>query len=143
MVRLRSKRWAGAGLLVVLAAASAIARPEVPAQAATGSEVRSYNDRLLEVFGRLVALPEDAAAKTSIRSQASVVLRERAKALASWIRENPSQALSLAFSEDLRSRLRNAFPDSAQMLETAGVWEGPVETLVEDGPDFKTHRTYH
>jgi hypothetical protein len=31
----------------------------------------------------------------------------------------------------LRSRLRNAFPESAMLLQSSGSWEGPVEYLIE------------
>jgi M6 family metalloprotease-like protein/uncharacterized repeat protein (TIGR01451 family) len=112
------------------------AQREIP-----GSQLRSLNNQLLQVYAQLQALPAgERAAASNIRSQASTVISRRSAALESLIERNPSQALSLAFSEDLLSNLRRAFPQSALQLEESGHWEGSVEFLVEDGADLKSHR---
>jgi len=109
-----------------------------------GQQVRSLNNQLLQVYARLAALPNpQAAAAIAERSQAASVIQQRAVTLQKLIQQNPSEALSLAFSEDLLSGLRNTFPESAKSLESVGSWEGPLEYFIEDGSDLKTYRKHY
>jgi M6 family metalloprotease-like protein len=118
-----------------LVAAGSAQQPNNPSQ-----QVRSLNNQLLQVFSRLNSLQASSPSAATERSRGASVIRDRSAALEELIRQNPSQALSLAFSEDVLFRLKNAFPESASLLESTGEWEGPVEYWIEDAADLKTHR---
>ena len=106
-------------------------------------QVRNLNNQLLEVYTRLLSLPGGASAAAIERSHAASVIKERAAALQSLIREEPEQALLLAFPQDLLTELAEAFPQSAADLETAGEWEGTMSVIVEDAADLTNHRTFY
>jgi M6 family metalloprotease-like protein len=102
--------------------------------------MRALNNQLLEVYARLANLPGRAPESAQ---QAATVIGQRANMLEALIRENPAEALSFAFSQDLLGDLARAFPVSASELETVGEWEGPIEVTVEDGINLLSHRMIH
>jgi M6 family metalloprotease-like protein len=104
--------------------------------------VRSLNNQLLQVYARLGALSNSEAAAVALRSQGAEIIKQRAAALMELIQQSPSQALSIAFSDDVLSRLRKAFPESITSLESVGSWQGATEYLIEDGADFKTYQKH-
>ena len=59
--------------------------------------------------------------------------------LASLIVENPSRALTFAFSPELLADLAAKFPQSAGLLEVHGTWQGRIEMWVAD--DFAQNRS--
>ncbi len=81
-----------------------------------------------------------AAGAPGLRAQTANVIRQRASALSALIEQNPVEALRLALPDDVLSELAAAFPEGLAQLETRGTWEGPIEDIVEDGEDFRTHR---
>jgi len=110
-----------------------------PSPHGRGPEVRNLNGKLLEAFERLQNLPDNA--KASERSHAARVIAERAEALEALIKEDPREAVSLAFSSDLLADLKLEVPDSAEQLESVGEWLGPVNATVADGEDLTSHQT--
>src|SRR5262249_48965292 len=105
------------------------------------AHVRSLNSELLQVYGRWLSVPkDDAKAVSAIQSQPIKTISDRAAALEQLIQRTPSQALSLALSEDLLSRLAAAFPQSRTRLESYGTWEGAIEYQIEDDLSTNTHR---
>jgi M6 family metalloprotease-like protein len=115
------------GLLLILALMAA------PLWAQDNSNsVRALNARLLQLHGDVRSARGSEAA--GIRSQSAAVIAERASALTSLMREDPRQALALAFSQDLLDDLKSKFPDSASQLEQHGVWEGTSTHVIFDDP---------
>src|SRR5439155_13067578 len=99
------------GFLVALSAASV--QPFQAQKNEQSARVRSFNSELLQVYARwLSLLKDDTRAVTAIQSQAGKTISDRATALELLIQQSPSEALSLAFSDDLLSRLAAAFPQS-------------------------------
>src|ERR1051325_3350492 len=92
--------------------------------------LRALNNNLLQLHGRAQEAP--ASTLADLRSQAAVVSKDRAAVLETLIRQSPSDALALAFSQDTITRLAETFPQSAGQLEAQGKWQGPVEYLVFD-----------
>ena len=127
------------GFLVALSAASV--QPFQAQKNEQSARVRSFNSELLQVYARWLSLPkDDTRAVTAIQSQAGKTISDRATALELLIQQSPSEALSLAFSDDLLSRLAAAFPQSRTRLESYGTWEGAIEYQIEDNLSTKTHR---
>ena len=127
------------GFLVALSAASV--QPFQAQKNEQSARVRSFNSELLQVYARwLSLLKDDTRAVTAIQSQAGKTISDRATALELLIQQSPSEALSLAFSDDLLSRLAAAFPQSRTRLESYGTWEGAIEYQIEDNLNTKTHR---
>jgi len=62
-------------------------------------------------------------------------LRQRAGELAALIQDDPARALSVAFSAETVAELAAKYPDSADVLEQPGNWEGPVQRWTFDYPD--------
>ena len=106
-------------------------------QTTGGGRVRELNNQLLQAYAELQSSPTVAG---SIRAQAAALFQQRAGALASLIEQNPEEALRLAFPADLLSELAAAFPGARPHLESHGRWEGPIEYIIEDSVDFKSHR---
>ena len=101
--------------------------------------VRSLNNSLLRVHGQLQAAAGNQAA--ALRSQGGTIIEQRTSALSALIEQDASQALQLAFSDDLLATLAAAFPQSASSLESRGVFEGPIEYVILDDPTLQRHRT--
>src|SRR5262245_23446278 len=91
--------------LVLLARTSGI-----QAQGPPPANLRNLNEQLLNVYARLLAVPDHAG---EARRQAAVIMQQRINALASLIQQNPSEALALAFNDDLLSEIAAAFPESS------------------------------
>ena len=100
--------------------------------------VRSMNNELLQLYAELQSSPGGGVG--AMRQQAAALIEQRVSALASLIEQDPAEALRLAFPADVVSDLASAFPGARRQLETHGTWEGPIEYIIEDGPDYKTHR---
>ena len=96
------------------------------------NNVRALNARLLQLHGAIQSA--GASEASALRSQASGVITERAAALTGLIRENPGQALGLAFSQDLLDDLKSKFPEAASQLEQHGQWAGTSTHLIFDNP---------
>jgi len=91
-------------------------------------QVRALNAQLLQLYGLVQSA--GAGQAEALRGQAAPVIEQRAQALSALIQQNPKEALTLAFSEDLLAALRNSFPQSAGSLESHGTWEGLMDYLV-------------
>lgn len=107
------------------------------------SRVRALNNSVLDLHGKMLKIPPGLAnenTKRSIRAQANLVLKDRYASLSELIEADPNEALSLAFSEDLRAKLAAAFPDSTGLLETAGTWTGTLEYIIIDDANLNEHR---
>lgn len=128
-------------LLFAQAVLTTAQQPSEPGSA-RGIQARSLNNQLLEVYSRLLNLPRGDSAET-LRGQAAAIIGQRAGVLEALIRENPAEAISLAFTQDLLTDLAKAFPESAEQLESLTEWEGPLEVTVEDDANFQTARTIH
>jgi len=102
-------------------------------------KMRGLNNKLLGVHAQL----QDSGKGSSqaLRSQAAPIIAERAAVLNALIAENPSEALKLAFSQDLLDTLKASFPQSAGQLESHGVWTAPVEHFVFDDPSMTVRRS--
>jgi hypothetical protein len=97
------------------------------------------NTQLLKIHAQLLrSSPSEAV---MWRSQAAPVIEQRSAALSALAGEDPSQALSLAFSPGLLAELAAAFPQSAGRLESRGVWTGPIEYVVIDEVNLAEHRS--
>src|SRR5688572_19245814 len=109
------------------------------AQESPGSaRVRQLGDQLLQALGRFQSA--HPAGQSAIRSEASALIQERAAALAALVEDNPAAALRRSFPADVAARLSAAFPSAAAQIESHGMWEGPIEYIVEDDQDFARHR---
>ena len=102
------------------------------------SRLRSLNNQLLTMYGRLLSSPAGDA--SALRSQAATVIEQRAAILGNMIQTDPAKALGLAFSQDLLANLAGAFPQSASQLESAGTWEGQLNWVVAMKPDLINYR---
>lgn len=100
--------------------------------------VRNLNNRVLQLHA--AAQKATPAQIGAIRSQAAPVLAERAAALEALIRRNPSEAIGLAFSQDILTDLAARFPGSANALEKQGAWEGVSDHLIFDDPARQVRR---
>lgn len=98
------------------------------------ARIRDWNNRLLNLS------PESKPAAKTPRSTVAAspareILAGRAAELLALMREHPREALAIAFSQDLASRLREEYPDDSDLLETHGVWEGAANYVVLDDHD--------
>ena len=96
------------------------------------------NNSLLRLHGLLQAATS-ANQVASLRSQAAPLLEERLGALSALIEQDASEAISLAFSEDLLAELAVAFPHSVSRLESHGVWQGTLEYNLIDDAQMSKH----
>ncbi|MBF8305578.1 MAG: assoc protein, partial [Acidobacteria bacterium] len=100
--------------------------------------VRSLNNSVLQIHGQLQSAGQGAAA--GLRAQGETLLAQRSAALSALIEQDASQALQLAFSDDLLATLAAAFPQSAASLESRGAFEGPIEYVILDDHTLGRHR---
>ena len=108
-------------------------------QNARGGRVRSMNNQLLELHSRAQSDPGNGA---SLRGQATDLMQQRVEALAELIEQDPAEALRVAFPSDVLSDLDSSFPGARAHLESRGRWEGPIEYVVADSDDFRSHRNF-
>jgi hypothetical protein len=103
----------------------------IPASAqSVQGQLNGLSNALLTLYGQtLGASPADAA---EARRQAVDVIEERAAALEALVQADPEAALAAGFSSDLLETLSNAFPDSANGLESRGTWTGTYEVEIGD-----------
>src|SRR5881396_3320782 len=120
-------------LTLMLAAPGLFAQNNPPA-----AGLRSLNNQLLGIYGRLLSSPAGEA--IALRSQAAQLIQERAALLGDMIETDTAQAMGLAFSQDLLANLAAAFPDSASRLESTGTWEGQLDWVVAMKPDLVNYR---
>ncbi len=120
-------------LTLMLAAPGLFAQNNPPA-----ARLRSLNNQLLGIYGRLLSSPAGEA--IPLRSQGAQVIQERAALLGEMIETDTAQALGLALSQDLLAKLAAAFPDSASRLESTGIWEGQLDWVVAMKPDLVNYR---
>ena len=97
------------------------------------------NDQLLELHAQAQSDPRNGA---SLRGQATDLMQQRVEALAELIEQDPAEALRVAFPSDVLSDLDSSFPGARAHLESRGRWEGPIEYVVADSDDFRSHRTF-
>jgi M6 family metalloprotease-like protein len=105
-------------------------------QPARAEEVRALNTQVLRLHGQQLG-----GADRTTRREAVRAIGDRAVALEALIRENPAEALRLAFSQDLLDALAAAFPEAAGNIESHGAWEGPAEVLVIDEATMQSSTT--
>jgi M6 family metalloprotease-like protein len=126
----------------VLTASLAIGILPLSAQSENPVErLSALNDSLLQAHARTRGA--NPATTVELRRDAARVIRRRAAALRELAEQNPAEALRRSLSPEALQELAGAFPEEAAMLELRGSWRGPVETVVFDSDDMKTHRTVH
>ena len=103
-----------------------------------GAQLRGLNDQLLRIHGQMQQISPDRW--QPLREEASPVIAQRFAALSAMIQQNPTEALSFAFSPELAADLAAKFPGSVSSLETNGTWRGPVERWAFDSADWKSSR---
>ena len=108
-------------------------------ESSQAARVRALNNSLLQLHGEMQGSPSEA---TAIRSEAPIVIAQRAAALKALIEDNPRVALSFAFSPELLADLATKFPTSASSLESHTTVSGPVEHWIADYPN-KTSRSQY
>src|SRR5688572_6446168 len=131
----KMSRWSSAfvlGALLLLA----LETGSVAQQSERSRGVRSQNNQVLQLLAQLQENPGNPG----VREQAAELLEARIAVLAALIEQDPSEAVRLAFPTDVLSDLASAFPAARRQLEAHGTWEGPIEYIVEDSADFRTHR---
>jgi M6 family metalloprotease-like protein len=106
-------------------------------QKPAGGKVQELNSQVLQAYGQFQSSP---AAANGRRAEITALLEQRAAALESLIAQNPAEALRVAFSADVVTELAAAFPGARRSLESHGRWEGPIEYIIEDSTDFRSHR---
>jgi M6 family metalloprotease-like protein len=99
-------------------------------------EVRQNTSHLLKAMSQVESLPANQRANE--RARAAPVFAARAEALEALIQSSPSEALGLALPAETLASLAAAFPDSAQLLETRGTWQGEVEYTILDSHDLSS-----
>ncbi len=104
-----------------------------------GGRVRSMNNQLLELHSRAQSDPRNGA---SLSGQATDLMQQRVEALAELIEQDPAEALRVAFPSDVLSDLDSSFPGARAHLESRGRWEGPIEYVVADSDDFRSHQNF-
>ncbi len=104
------------------------------------NRVRGLNGQLLQIYAQLQAAPPPTNA-TALRARAEAMLQDRLLALAALIATNPAEAERLALPVDVAADFATAFPGARAQIEARGVWQGPIEYVIEDGADFRSHRT--
>src|SRR5205823_13939482 len=97
-------------LTLMLAAPGLFAQNNPPA-----ARLRSLNNQLLGIYGRLLSTPAGEA--IALRSQAAQLIQERAALLGEMIQTDTAHALGLAFSQDFLAQLAAALPVSAPRLD--------------------------
>jgi M6 family metalloprotease-like protein len=102
------------------------------------NNVRGLNGKALQAQAALHRA--DAAAAAQVRADAATIFAERAAALTALIKENPQEALGLAFSKELRDELAREFPASASNLEEEGEWTGSSDHLIFDDPERQVRK---
>jgi M6 family metalloprotease-like protein len=125
-----------AGILLVVTSSMCQLRGQ---SSELSERVRGFNNSVLELHGRMRSEAQTATSRQS----GLATLRNRAAALRALARQNPAEALRQSFAPEALNELATAFPGSAGLLESHGVWRGETETIVEDSADMKTHRVVH
>ncbi|HEY3835062.1 MAG TPA: NEW3 domain-containing protein [Bryobacteraceae bacterium] len=100
--------------------------------------VRSLNGSLLRLHGDTHGASPSQLAE--LRRQAHATIQQRAAALESLIQNDPDSALKLGFSSELISELKSRFPQSAELLESYGEWEGPATYWVLDDASLRSSK---
>lgn len=100
--------------------------------------VRQLNNELLRLHGLMQrAAPAEQAV---LRGQAAPVIERREAALSAAVAENPGEALRVGFPQNLLADLASKFPQASARLESRASWSGRLESIIEDGVNFTTHR---
>ena len=121
-----------------VAAVSWLAVPIRSQESDGANRVRGLSGQALQVHAQL---QDGAGARSaSLRSQLEALLQDRGATLAALAESHPAEALRLAWPEDLVADIAAGVPAARAQLESRGVWQGPIEYIVEDGPDFRSHR---
>jgi M6 family metalloprotease-like protein len=100
--------------------------------------VRAMNGSALQLKAALER--SNPAEAPGIRAQAEQVLTQRASALTSLMKSDPSAALGLAFSQELLNAFAEDFPRAESFLEQHGTWEGTSDHLIFDDPGRQVRR---
>jgi hypothetical protein len=101
--------------------------------------MRSMNNELLQLHTQVVSDPGAAA---RLRGQASAIMAQRLEALGALIEQDPMEALRVALPPEVVGDLASSFPGARALLESHGTWEGPIEYVVADSVDFRSHRNF-
>ena len=122
--------------LLLFLSARLKAQDQLPKESPSAVRIRALNNSLLQFHGRM---QQSAGGDTApIRSEAAIVIAQRAAALSALIQEDPHAALSFAFSPELLSDLAAKFPQSAIQLEAHTTLTGSIEHWIFDGPGLKS-----
>ena len=113
--------------------------PLVAQHSPNAENARSSNTSLLRLYAQY--LNASPAQKPALRTQAAAILAQRAALFGALIQNDPHTALQFAFSQDLLDALLQAFPDSAPLLESRGVWQGQADVWVLDAADMRNSKT--
>ncbi|MBI3933646.1 MAG: hypothetical protein HY316_03075 [Acidobacteria bacterium] len=111
-----------------------------PALAQESARVGELNERLSQILAQLPGATSEQA--VGLRNQAAGVIAQCAEALSALIAQNPREALTLAFSQQVLAQLGSSFPESAALLESRGIWQGELEYLIEDDESMTTSRSH-
>lgn len=98
-----------------------------------GARVRALNNSILALHGHMQHANGGNA--QSIRSQAAIVIAQRAAELTRLIQTNPHEALTFALSTDLLQDLAAKFPKSASQLESHITVTGIAQHWIADYPN--------
>ncbi len=121
--------------LLIFSCWTANARQENPAAA----RLRALNNHLLSIHGQMQRATQNEV--VLLRDQAATVIEERLAALTHLVKQNPREALSLAFSPELLADMAEKFPGSAASLESHGRWRGAIEYFTTDDPTMTQHES--
>jgi len=125
----------------VLIAFVGIAYGQAPSSSASlisqhSQQLREMNQQVLNIYAQLQA---SLSKPNVLHQELKVLSAARSALLATLVREDSREALSLALSPEVLTELIAAFPEAATNFESHGHWEGRIERWVIDNQD-KSHR---
>ena len=97
------------------------------------ARLRSLSNDVLRINAALQSTAPDRS--ETLRQAGAHEIEDRAAALRALIRQDPDQALALAFPSRALEDLAAGFPRSAPLLESRGNWRGILEFWIEDNTD--------
>ena len=92
--------------------------------------VRTLNGEILRLHSLIQRA--DPIDRPALRARAKPLLERRLTALSTLIRNNPREALEIAFPASILTELHVSFGQLSSMVETYGTWHGKTEYFVAD-----------
>lgn len=136
----KARRWvAKAALLVGLCLLRISPSFQAPGMS-EGLQLRGFNGDLLKLVSQLRRAPEQEVAQ--LHEEIRTLANRRLAALQSLMQQNPEEALSLAFPENLLRELKPLIPETAAQLESHGFWQGRAEVLIADDDTMTKHQSH-